>query len=264
MLKMFVCAAAVAATGAAAVAGGNRIEIVGGQTSVLLDTETLAAAASLTLSGVSDGVIAPGAIEGSVAFSINGRNAGAPLFPTTFAYNAADFFGTFHGAIEHEGSVLFNDGSVEVGNFRIGFDAGRVGALEGASGFFVESTVGIPAVLFDVALTGAVPGSVVFSASGDLLVSPEFGGFLFDNGLSASNLAGADVGDALIEGDAGCTGTDFDDRFGTNILDLIDFIDAWFDRAPEADFDASGEADIHDLGLFIRVWLDCRSFRLRH
>ena len=40
--------------------------------------------------------------------------------------------------------------TVEVGNFTIGFDANRVGG--NISGFFVESTTGVEAILFDVGL----------------------------------------------------------------------------------------------------------------
>lgn len=175
-------------------------EITGGQTNVLLDTATLAAAASLELSGVSGPVIVPGTLgDGSVAFPINPRDAAS--LPTTFAYDASDFLGTFSGTIEHTGSVLFNSDTVEVGNFTIGFDPARAGTLGGAaSGFFVESTTGIAAILFDIAAPGKLdptPSSLTIGA--DLLVSPEFGQFLFDNQLSASNLAGADVGDALVE-----------------------------------------------------------------
>lgn len=178
----------------------SQTEVTGGQTNVLLDTATLSAAASLDLSGVSGPVIAPGNLGAdSVAFPINARDA-APL-PTTFAYDSSDFLGSFSGTIEHTGSVLFNDGGVEVGNFTIGFDGARAGTLGGnASGFFVESTVGIAAILFDIAAPSqldATPGSLTIGA--DLLVSPEFGQFLFDNQLSASNLQGADVGDALVQ-----------------------------------------------------------------
>ncbi|MEO0631928.1 MAG: hypothetical protein AAFY46_14570, partial [Planctomycetota bacterium] len=43
------------------------------------------------------------------------------------------------------------------------------------------------------------PTSSSLTIGADLLVSPEFGQFLFDNNLSSSNLQGADVGDALVE-----------------------------------------------------------------
>ncbi|MEM9881774.1 MAG: hypothetical protein AAF800_02510 [Planctomycetota bacterium] len=187
-------AAAAACVGAGHASAGS-VVVVGGQTSVLLDTATLSSAASLDLSGVSDDVIVPGELgDGSVAFGINSR-VDSPA--TTFAYDPSDFLGTFSGAIEHMGSVFFNGDTVEVGDFKIGFDAARAGG--DASGFFVESTVGIAAVLFDIgapSLLEAEEESLVIEA--DLLVSAEFGAFLFDNGLSTTNLTGADVGDARV------------------------------------------------------------------
>ena len=184
---------------ASAGASAQSVNVVGGQTNVLLDTATLASAASLNLSGVSAGVIVPGTLPGSVAFPINSRSASS--LPTTFSYDPSNFLGTFSGTIEHTGSVFFNTGTVEVGNFTIGFDAARAGTLSGrASGFFVRSTTGIAATLFDVAAPSSLsPTSSSLTIGADLLVSPEFGSFLFSNGLSASNLAGADVGDALVQ-----------------------------------------------------------------
>ncbi|MEO1008947.1 MAG: hypothetical protein AAFX79_10285 [Planctomycetota bacterium] len=188
--------ATAALTATAGTALAQEFAVVGGQTSVLLDTGTLSAAASLDLSGVSSDVIAPGALGAdSVAFGINPRDAAT--LPTTFLYDTdlADFSGT----IEHTGSVFFNMDTVEVGNFTIGFDAGRVGGDR--SGFFVESTTGIAAILFDV----GTPSDLVADDTGlqigaDLLVSNEFATFLVDQGLAASDLTGADVGDALVEG----------------------------------------------------------------
>ena len=185
----------VVATAQAAV-----VEVTGGQTSVALDTATLSSAASLDLSSVSGDVIAPGEIPNSVAFGINARDAAAPALQTTFTYDSNDFLGTFSGTIEHTGSVFFNSDTVEVGNFTIGFDGGRAGSLGGlASGFFVESTVGIPAILFDIenpSNLAATASSLVIDAN--LLVSPEFGQFLVDQGLASTNLQGADVGDARV------------------------------------------------------------------
>ncbi|HMP07758.1 MAG TPA: hypothetical protein PJ982_15515, partial [Lacipirellulaceae bacterium] len=94
------------------------IDVVGGQTSVVLDTATLSAAASLTLSGVSPDVIAPGTLPGSVAFAITPRSAA--VLPTTFAYDLTfPAAGSFSGTIEHQGSVFFNADAVEVGDFTI-------------------------------------------------------------------------------------------------------------------------------------------------
>ena len=196
-MKTYALAVAALGCAVAPLAVADSVVVDGGATSVALDTQTLADAASLVLSGVSDDVTAPGALEGSVAFDIVDR--------TSFAYDSDDFLNSFSGSIEHDGSVFFNDGSVEVGDFSIGYDADRAGTLNGAaSGFFVESTTGIAAILFDVAAPSALSASdESLSLTADLLVSPEFGGFLADNGLSQGNLAGADVGDAQVNATAG-------------------------------------------------------------
>jgi hypothetical protein len=187
---------ALAGLGIAASAANAQFDfdVVGGQTSVLLDTNTLSAAASLDLSGVAGDTIAPGELgAGSVAFPINPRDAAS--LPTTFSYDAG--LANFGGTIEHTGSVLFNSDTVEVGNFTIGFDANR--ATGNNSGFFVESTTGIAAILFDVeAPSGLVADGTGLQITANLLVSPEFAGFLTDNGLASTNLTGADVGDAFV------------------------------------------------------------------
>ncbi|MGB0716205.1 MAG: PEP-CTERM sorting domain-containing protein [Phycisphaerae bacterium] len=183
-----------------AAAFGGMVEISGGQTSVALDTMTLSSAASLDLSGVSGDVINPGSLEGSVAFGINGRDV--MTLPTTFSYDTDDFLGSFAGTIEHSGSVFFNNDAVEVGDFTIGFDGARAGSLNGlASGFFVRSNAGIAAILFDIENpSNLVATSDSLTIDANLLVSPEFGMFLDDNGFSNGNLMGADVGDARVEG----------------------------------------------------------------
>jgi hypothetical protein len=165
-------------------------EVQSGFTSVALDTATLSSAAGLTLSSVSPGIGA-GTLPGSVAFPINARDAAT--LPTTFTYTPNDFpAGPFSGSIEHTGSVFFNADAVEVGNFTIGFDAAR--AVGAASGFYVESTTGVAAILFDTAVValGEASGSKL-DLTVDLLVSPEFATFLGDTALT-----GADVGDARI------------------------------------------------------------------
>ncbi len=193
-IRMSVCAVAALASGQALAVP---VDITGGQTSVLLDTDLLASAASLSLSGVSGDVIAPGNLgDGSVAFGITPRDAGT--LPTTFSYDSDDFLGSFSGTIEHFGSVFFNNGTVEVGDFTIGFDAGRVGGDR--SGFFVASNAGIAAILFDVGAPSALDVTASSLTIGaDLLVSSEFAGFLQANGLASGDLTGADVGDALVQ-----------------------------------------------------------------
>ncbi|MEM7228888.1 MAG: hypothetical protein AAF432_08740 [Planctomycetota bacterium] len=199
MRCLVTCAAVAAATAIATSASAGVVDVFGGQTSVLLDTDTLSSAAGLTLNSASMDVGAGDLGADSVAFGINPTNGN---LPTTFSYDPGDFLGSFGGTIEHTGSVFFDSslGLVEVGNFTIGFDAARVDGLGGAaSGFFVQSTVGVQAILFDIAdPTELVASDTELRIGADLLVSDEFGSFLFDNGLAGSNLAGADVGDALV------------------------------------------------------------------
>jgi hypothetical protein len=198
---LFFAVAICGLVGFAGHADAALVQIGGGQTSVALDTELLAAAASLELSGVSSDVIAPGTLPDSVAFGINPRDAELPSLATTFEFDDTDFINMFSGAIEHTGSVFFNADTVEVGNFTIAFDAARAGTLDGgASGFYVESTVGIQAILFDVENPSLLePSSEGVVVEANLLISPEFGQFLADNQLSETNLAGADVGNALVQ-----------------------------------------------------------------
>lgn len=167
----------------------------GGQTNVLLDTDTLSSV-GLDLTGVSSDVIVPGELGGdSVAFLINDRDGSSP---TTFAYTLFDL-APFSGSIEHTGSLFFdlNMSSIEVGNFSIGYDANRV--MGDNSGFFVESTVGVTEILFDVENPSDLgidqPG--VFTLTANLLVSSEFASILGDTGLT-----GADVGDAFVNASA--------------------------------------------------------------
>ena len=177
------------------------VEVIGGQTNVTLDTDLLASAAGLTLSSVSDDVIVPGTDPYAVAFGINPRDAMAPALPTTFAFDTDNFLGTFGGTVEHSGRVLFNSDTIEVGNFTVGFDLARAGTLGGAaSGFFVQDTFSVGAILFDVENpSGLSATETELLIESNLLVSPEFAGFLIDQGLTSADLSGADVGDALVE-----------------------------------------------------------------
>lgn len=200
-MNRIVAAAVVVASVAIAVpAAAQTVRVIGGQTNVALDFTTLSTAANLNFSSVSPDVISPGSLPGSVAFGIN--PIGAPSLPTTFAYDPSNFLGTFSGTIEHAGSVFFNADAVQVGNFTIGFSAARVGTLGGAaSGFFVQSTVGVAAILFDIENPSSLTATnTELSIGANLLVSPEFGSFLVGAGLAASDLSGADVGDALVQG----------------------------------------------------------------
>lgn len=190
-----VCAIGATALGTVSAHADFTFDVIGGQTSVLLDTELLASAAGLNLSGVSPDVIVPGDLgAGSVAFGISSPS---DMPPTTFSYDPG--LTSFGGVIEHTGSVFFNDDAIQVGNFRIGFDAGLAGG--NASGFFVESTTGVEAILFDIgnpsSLTADETGLMI---TADLLVSSSFAQLLLDLGLAQDDLTGADVGDAMVAG----------------------------------------------------------------
>ena len=173
------------------IATAQNAVVTGGQTSVLLDTDLLSAAAGLDLSSVSSDVGAGNLGDGSVAFDINPRDAAS--LPTTFTYSVDDF-APFSGSIEHTGSVFFNNDAVEVGNFSIGFDADRVAGVN--SGFFVASTTGVSAILFDLAdVSKVLPNEADLTVAGSLAVSPEFATFLGDSALT-----GATVGLARVDG----------------------------------------------------------------
>lgn len=182
-------------------ASAVQVDVTAGRTSVLLDTATLSSV-GLDLSGVSSAVVVPGNLGAdSVAFPINSRTASPPLLPTTFSYDSGDFLNSFSGKIEHEGSVFFNTNAVEVGNFTIDFDAARISPM--TSGFFVESTVGTTAILFDVAPPSALSATATnLTIEASLLVSPEFAGFLGNPALT-----GAMVGNALVQAVPEPTGT---------------------------------------------------------
>lgn len=246
----------------AGLAHAGEVRVEEGQTNVALDFALIEAAANLSLAGVSGDVIAPGTLEGSVAFPIN-----APLptprgvLPTTFTYDSNDFLGTFAGTIEHTGTVEFAtvpDGApVVVGDFTIGFDAERIDEATGASGFFVASTTGVEAVLFDLAPTSLFASRLEANVGADVLISPEFAGLLLDLGLAAADLTGADVGDALVEASTGCSGVDFNEDGPVDISDVIWYVVAVETGNPEADLTGDGIFDLTDLQRFVSHFNDC-------
>ena len=194
MLFKTVSGAAIAALSIGSVASAEFVGIVGGQTSVLLDLELIASVTDLDLTGVSGGVITPGNLGAdSVAFAITSPYAGAA--GSDFMYDTDDFFGSFSGTIAHRGTITFND-SITLGNFDIAYDAG----LEA---FTVSDTVfdgtGLGA-LFAVGITDASPLEQTFDVMGDLLITQNFATILLDLGLTDTDLTGADVGDAFVQG----------------------------------------------------------------
>ena len=162
------------------------IQVEGGQTSVLFGNGALASL-GLEITSVTPNItgdLGPN----SVAFGINPRNAIGDALDTTFIYDSPDF-APFSGAIEHTGRVQFND-SIEVGDFTIRAAADRP---TDTSGFVVESTFGLEAILFDIAnpIIEAFEDSLVIAAN--ILVSPELAAVL---GNEAA--AGVDAGMALV------------------------------------------------------------------
>ena len=157
-------------------------EVVGGKTSVFLNTDLLAEAAGLELTGA-NGTAVPAQGPFQVAFEISGE--------TDFEFSSGNSFAPVGGSIEHTGSVTFNE-ELELGNFSIGFDGSR----EGGSGFFVQDTISLNIPLFDIATPGAVdfqdPSLVISQA--DLLVSPELAAALGNEAL-----VGAAVGSAQVD-----------------------------------------------------------------
>ena len=186
--------AAVTAGAISSVATAELVAVVGGQTNVLLDFATIAGATGLEFDRVSDGVITPGNLGAdSVAFGIT-STASASL-PTTFNYDTTDFFGSFAGTIEHRGSISFTGSAdVTLGNFTIAYN-------EGVSSFQVITNLDFAGLsLFDVDISDADPLASTFEVRGDLLISNDFATALLELGLATSDLTGADVGDAFIQG----------------------------------------------------------------
>ncbi|MDE0890073.1 MAG: hypothetical protein OSA40_11510 [Phycisphaerales bacterium] len=186
--------AAVAAAGVVGAASADLVDVVGGQTNVLLDFELISSVTDLELTGVSDGVIIPGNLgNDSVAFAITSPYAETGA--TNFQYDTMDFFGSFSGSIEHRGTLTFNE-AITIGNFDIGYDAG-LQAFTVSDTFFNGSGLG---ALFAVVIDEASPSLSTFDVTGDLLITANFATILIDLGLTSTDLTGADVGDAWIQG----------------------------------------------------------------
>jgi MYXO-CTERM domain-containing protein len=193
-MKIGKLCAAVAAAGVVGAASADLVDVVGGQTNVLLDFELISSVTDLELTGISNGVIAPGNLgEGSVAFAITSPYAETGA--TNFQYDTMDFFGSFSGSIGHRGTLTFNE-AITIGNFEIGYDAG-LEAFTVSDTFFNGSGLG---ALFAVGINDASPMLSTFDVTGDLLITANFATILIDLGLTSTDLTGADVGDAWIQG----------------------------------------------------------------
>ena len=90
------------------------------------------------------------------------------------------------GTVETAGSISFTataSGSSSIGNIQFGFDATRVDAVAGISGFFAESTTGgFTGTLFDIGDGFSVVAEETnFSFSDTIFLSDEFSNFLLGN-----------------------------------------------------------------------------------
>ena len=185
-----------------------RAQINDGTTSVTLDTELLTSAAGLTLTGA-ENTVAPTSEQFAVGFDIT---EGSELILSSDVFEPNDLTPIIGFAeINHTGTLTFststdNIGDITVGDFTIGYDASR--QTDNTSGFFLENTVDgvLPdgAILFDISFSESVSISDIDPLSGsvdnfgpvNLLVAPELATILSQTGLAASDLTGADVGDA--------------------------------------------------------------------
>ena len=193
--RIFAAAVISGAALAATSAGAVTVNVTGGTTSVLLDTALLEAAAGLSLTGLSDAVIVPGALgSGSVAFGINSRSD--PDRATTLSYDTDDPVGSVNGTIEHTGSVEFND-SIEVGNFSIFADE----TIADTGAIVSDTIIPLGALFFAVADgESLIANDAELFIGGDLLVTPSFADAL------GVDVAGADVGDFQIEASVAVAG----------------------------------------------------------
>jgi hypothetical protein len=163
-------------------------KVTDGVTGVFLDLPLLEDV-GLEFSGASDNTVPPPEGDFQVGFAITPDS--------NFRYAIEDGFAPLAGEILHEGTVSFNDGALEIGDFAIGFDADR--AIGDASGFFVADTFSNLGPLFDLGVPEEVDAEddELTIKGSDLLVAPELAGILGD-----ATLFGADIGDAQIDAEA--------------------------------------------------------------
>ena len=171
----------------------------GGKTSVGLDVGLLETV-GLEVSSL-NGTAQPAGDEFQVAFKI--------LHDSDFVFDQGeDFVPKADGRIEHKGTVGFNNDSLILGDFSIGFDPDRAGnefpsedgeEVEVTSGFFVQDTNSLGIILFDVAgpETLEVSNHRLKIADANLLVSEDLAGALDPN--NELDLEGVVVGAAQID-----------------------------------------------------------------
>jgi len=159
------------------------VPLGGGEVTLDFD-ETVLNAAGISITSVSSDVATSGPTFDILTFDINSRD---DANPTTFEYTV-DTVTPVSGTVETAGSIFFDapalaSGSSSIGNIQFGFDATRVDADAGISGFFAESTTGgFTGILFDIGDGfSIVADETNFSFSDTIFLSDEFSTFLLGN-----------------------------------------------------------------------------------
>ena len=161
---------------------------------VTLDfNEAVLGPAGISITSVSSDVATSGPSFDILTFDINSRD---DANPTTFEYTV-DTVAPVSGTVETAGSIFFDapapaSGSSSIGNIQFGFDATRVDAVAGISGFFAESTTGgFTGTLFDIG-DGfpVVANETNFSFSDTIFLSDEFSTFLLGNTVAGGTPIG--------------------------------------------------------------------------
>ena len=153
--------------------------------------EAVLGPAGISITSVSSDVATSGPSFDVLTLDINSRD---DANPTTFEYTV-DTVTPVSGTVETAGSISFTapaSGSSSIGNIQFGFDATRVDAGAGISGFFAESTTGgFTGILFDIG-DGfpVVANETNFSFSDTIFLSDEFSTFLLGNTVAGGTPIG--------------------------------------------------------------------------
>ena len=177
---------------------GAEYDLESGVTSVYLDFDLLEDVAGISLVSA-DSDVEP---EDRFAFLPEFQVGFEITDETDFRFEPVGFV-PVGGSIEHAGTITLavGEAQVTVGEFSIGYNAAR--ASERRSGFFVADTLddalGL-GILFDLGIpataeVSGIDGDDLNLGDADLLLSPELAG-----ALGNADLAGADVGDARVDG----------------------------------------------------------------
>ena len=163
--------------------------------------ETVLNFAGISITSVSSDVVTSGPTFDVLTFDINSRD---DANPTTFEYTV-DTVTPVSGTVETAGSIFFDapapaSDSSSIGNIQFGFDATRMDAVAGISGFFAQSTTGdFNGILFDIGDGFSVVAEETnFSFSDTIFLSDEFSTFL----LGIPDAGGTDIGTFAIEATA--------------------------------------------------------------